>query len=183
MSSTETPMDEIRRLARERRHPLDPRQLDGRPLAPAQQEAILRKLRSCPVIGGEASRPAPARGPAAAERPARPRGYRPGPRITEAGMYFNGDRAILVYRSQYNNHSLRAKVLDPVAVNPRTGRRGVWSQLPAALGFLRAEDRMTAEDSVRFERLYDVAICIDCGLPLETDESRARRKGPVCANK
>jgi hypothetical protein len=59
----------------------------------------------------------------------------------------------------------------------------VWSQLPAALGFLRAGDRMTAEDSVRFEQLYDIAICTDCGLPLETDESRARRKGPKCAAK
>jgi len=170
----------IQYLAATRRHRIADYLVNGsRPLAPAQARAILRNLEGCPVREGA---PASRETPVPAERtPPRQRGHRPGPRVTEEGMYFSADRAILVYRSQYNNNPLKAKVLDPVAINPRTGRPGVWSSLPAALGFLRAEDRMTAEDSIRFEQLYEIAICTDCGRPLETDESRARRKGPVCA--
>lgn len=178
-------LNTLRRLAATREHTLDLRQLDGtRRLNDAQLDGMKRYLDRCPPVSVSRETqqpPAPAPAPAP-EAPARG-GFRPGERVTSEGMYYNRGRVFKVYRSQYGDRGLRVKVLDPAEVNPRTGRKGTWSAFPAAMGFLRSADEMTAADSIEFEKKWSLAICKRCGAPLENDESRELRIGPTCRSK
>jgi Family of unknown function (DUF6011) len=101
---------------------------------------------------------------------------RPGTRITEEGIYYYDGHVYKVIKSQYSGH-WQARRLNPAV---KTGR---WTYIQGMMGILRAEHRMTAEDSRAYEKLYGYPVCGDCGAPLENDESRRRRIGPVCWEK
>jgi Family of unknown function (DUF6011) len=105
-----------------------------------------------------------------------PSGRRPGTRITEEGIYYYDGHVYKVIKSQYSGH-WQARRLNPAV---KTGR---WTYIQGMMGILRAEHRMTAEDSRAYEKLYGYPVCGDCGAPLENDESRRRRIGPVCWEK
>ena len=111
-------------------------------------------------------------GPAADARP----GRRPGPKVTEPGIYYYDKHVYKVIRSQYSGH-LQARRLNPAA------KRDRWTYIQGMMGLLRAADKMTAEDSREYEELYGYPTCTDCGAPLENDLSRRRRVGPVCWDK
>ena len=184
-------MERLRALAATKRHVLASWQIDGtRPLSEAAAAAMMIYLGKCSDLPVGAA-PAPVRraaeAPAAAfERPqpesrlrqpgpAASRRGRPGSPVTEEGIYYYRDRIYRVYRSQYDG-AMRAKVLTIV---PK-GVRPEWVAATRILGILRDSDKMTDEQSRRYEELYDYAPCKHCGLSLENDESRARRSGPKC---
>jgi hypothetical protein len=111
-------------------------------------------------------------GPVADARP----GRRPGPKVTEPGIYYYDKHVYKVIRSQYSGH-LQARRLNPAAKQDR------WTYIQGMMGLLRAADKMTAENSREYEELYGYPTCTDCGAPLENDLSRRRRVGPVCWDK
>jgi hypothetical protein len=94
-----------------------------------------------------------------------------GTKITEEGIYYYRDGVYKVIKSEYSGH-WQARHLDPA-----TGR---FTYSPGMMGVLRAEHKMTSEDSIRFEELYGYPTCTDCGRSLENDLSRQRRVGPKC---
>jgi Family of unknown function (DUF6011) len=194
-------VEQVRELARTREHRLSARQLaalesqttasvlamrtylDGRPprsgaqvtqisadIHRATQAAISASTGDPAVRTGPISSYAKAGGHPASDRP----GRRPGPKVTEPGIYYYSDRIYKVILSQYSGH-LQARRLDP--------QTRKYSYAEGMMGVLRAADKMTAEQSVEYEALYDYAACTDCGLPLENDLSRRRRVGPVCWDK
>ena len=134
-------------------HKIAPYLLDGRTLSTQQAEGVLRRLRRC---------------------------QEDGPcwvKITEPGIYYHNGKAYKVFQSQYGDHRLQAKIFDP-------GSRS-WVHAPGMLGQgrLSATELMTERDSLEFEKLYGFPMCVTCGRPLENDDSRERRRGPVCYGK
>lgn len=91
--------------------------------------------------------------------------------IAEAGIYYYEDTIYKVIKSQYTDH-FQARRLDRMT--------GKFVYTPGMMGVLRPEDKMTPEQSVRYEELYGSPVCTDCGQVLENDLSRERRVGPKC---
>lgn len=167
-------LDQISALAKMREHRLGKGMTGDRPLT------LVSALRIRGYLSGRPDKPAaeregvhlPAPGPmAAAERRVNGTGRRPGAKITEPGIFFHNDRIYKVLRSEYSGH-LQARRMDPKTCK--------FSYAEGMMGVLREEDRMTPEQSRRYEELFGHAVCTDCGLPLENDLSRERRVGPVC---
>jgi hypothetical protein len=179
-------VEQVRELARTREHRLAVRQLanldkmtttslvamrtylDGRPL---------RADAPAPADIAAAVHAATAAATAAVAQAPRAHQGRGGTRITQEGIYYYDKRVYKVIKSQYSGH-WQARRLNPDAKGP-----GRWTYIEGMMGVLRAEHKMTAEDSREYERLYGYPTCTDCGAPLENDLSRARRKGPVCYGK
>jgi len=202
-------VSQVRELARTRDHKIAARQLaqletitdrsllalrtylDGRPLrADAPQVPVItaqiEHATQMAMAAAQAARPdADARfipaGPSGfrgdepgTARPADP-GRRPGTRITQEGIYYYEGQVYKVILSQYSSH-WQARRLNPKA-EPGEQR---WTYIQGMMAVLRAEHRMTAEQSREYEELYGYPTCTDCGAPLENDLSRLRRVGPKC---
>lgn len=191
-------MRRIADMAPRKRHHLAAHMVNGTtPLSPQAAAMVLQHLRKSPDLrpGAQAAEPSRALhlGPEAHLRPA---SERPSPGVTtqqeariraqqprrtpipddQDGIFYYRGRVYKVYHSQYDGKR-RAKVL---TISGENGVRGEWVRATRAFGFLREEDRMTGEQSREYEAMYGVTVCKHCGLPLENDESRARRSGPDC---
>ena len=179
-------VSQVRELARTRDHKIAARQLaqletitdrsllalrtylDGRPLrADAPQVPVITSqiehATQMAMAAAQAARPEP---------PAR---RNPGTRITQEGIYYYEGQVYKVILSQYSSH-WQARRLNPKA-EPGEQR---WTYIQGMMAVLRAEHRMTAEQSREYEELYGYPTCTDCGAPLENDLSRLRRVGPKC---
>jgi hypothetical protein len=201
-------IEQVRELARTREHKLQARQLaaletqttvsilamrtylDGRPLRGQQADmtdiaATVRNATAAAVAAGSGISPYAKAGgqPASRELHAGPEahqarpGRRPGAKVTEPGIYYYNGHVYKVIRSQYGERHLQARRLNPKAKAQK------FTYAEGMMGVLRAADKMTAAQSLEYEKLYDYAACTDCGLPLENDLSRRRRIGPVCWEK
>jgi hypothetical protein len=173
-------MVEIRELAKTAvGHHLSPQMLGDRPLTRPSALMVLQRLRSKQPAEVaprkiEFTEPAAAPAPAAERDPSWPRWLH-----VPAGIYFFEGNVYRVYLSQYTDHWM-CKLLD-VESAQHDGPR--WTSIRGIVARLRPEHEMTAEQSVQFEAMYGITVCTVCGAELENDESRARRKGPVCAAK
>jgi hypothetical protein len=168
-------IDEIVRLAATKQHKLSRFMVDGRPLTLASAVQVLAHLNRPGLPDVPAGAPAEPARPAAEAEPVSPRWGKGAP-IGEDGIFYYNKRVYKVYTSQYDGVR-RAKVL---TIEPEHGKRGEWVSASRALAGLREPHRMTAEQSREYEAMYGVTVCKHCGAPLENDESRARRVGPVC---
>lgn len=174
-------LDSIRALAGAKDHRLPDKQTGIRPLTLVSAQAILRYLEGRPFAAhAQADQGARTVQPPAA-RSASP--SKASPKVTRPGIFcLDKDGGLRVYKvilSQYSGH-LQARLFIPPA---QPGERGTWRYAKGMMGVLREDDRMTPEQSRRYEEMYGYPVCTRCGAPLENDESRERRYGPVCWDK
>lgn len=173
-------MAEIRELAKTAvGHHLSPQMLGDRPLTRASALMVLQRLRSkqpsevAPRAMQFVEPVVPA--PVAERDPSWPRWLH-----VPEGIYFYEGSVYRVYKSKYPPNYWMCKLLDVEAVQTGGSR---WTSVRGVVAKLRPEHEMSADQSREFEAMYGITVCTVCGAELENEESKARRKGPVCANK
>jgi hypothetical protein len=174
-------MVEIRQLAQTAvNHHLSIQMLGDRPLTRASALMVLQRLRSKQPADIaprkiEFASPAIQATPEIERDPSWPRWLH-----VPEGIYFYEGSVYRVYKSKYPPNYWMCKLLDVEAVQSGGSR---WTSVRGVVAKLRPEHAMSAEQSLQFEAMYGITVCTVCGAELENEESKARRKGPVCANK
>lgn len=97
----------------------------------------------------------------------------PTERITQDGMYKQGDTIYKVQKAIHGSGNLYAKVL--IVDGPGDAH---FEYAPGAITALRPADKMTLQEAAAFGRLY--GVCCKCGAALTDEDSIERGIGPIC---
>jgi hypothetical protein len=185
-------LDDIVTLSRAKDHRMNAAQVSGKPMTLVSAESVLAYLRGREWREGVSPAERESLGARIEGRhfpvPGIPAAPQPAPafdsrRIGREGIFVvekDGEMKVYkVLRSQYSGH-WQAKLFIPPEAK---GGRGTWEYARGMMSVLREGHRMTPAQSLRYEALYGYPVCTRCGAPLENDESRERRYGPVCWGK
>ena len=100
-------------------------------------------------------------------------------KVSEAGMYKQGDVIYKVQKAVHGSGNLYAKKLVVSTIGESFDVSFVYA--PGAINRLSAEDKLSLEDAKAFGAVY--GSCCVCGRTLTDENSIAAGIGPVCAAK